>query len=273
MSGLLINGKLWPVAGLTIVPPASAGGPAWAALSAGDYRARTTTWVRQIVVHTTKGQWPQHVTPGAGPNGSGKVVADFWRGDPAHSAAQLVVDQDGTVVCLCDLGRDQAYHAEGSNPWSVGIEMYQLGDGGIHEATLSATVALVSALTEIGGLFDIPAQVPRGPYPNRPTQRMELGAGAARANIGAPNLVGVVGHRDNTSERGRGDPGDEIFVRLIAAGFEPLDYDQLEDITTSTGRQAALNARGEQLVIDGVCGAASIAAMRRHGFARWRDVV
>jgi hypothetical protein len=278
VTGLLIRGKLEPVEGMTIIPPASHGGPVWAALSAGDYRARSTTWVRQVIVHTTKGLWPQRVLPGSGPPGRAQVVADFWRGDPVHSAAHLVVDQDGTVVCLCDLAESQAYHAEGSNPWSIGIEMYQQstrdGAAGIYEATLAATVLLVAALTEIGGHFDIPAQCPHGPYSNRPISRMEQGSGILRHNIGGATMVGVFGHRDNTSERGRGDPGDEVFRRLLVEQrFEGLDYDRMEDRERGHERQEALNRRGERLEVDGIVGPASIAAMRRQGFARWRDVV
>lgn len=278
MTGLLIRGKLEPVDGLTIIPPASHGGPAWATLSPGDYRARTTTWVRQVIIHSTKGLWPQRVIAGSGPPGRAQVVADFWRGDPLHSAAQLVVDQDGTVVCLCDLAESQAYHAEGSNPWSIGIEMYQQSPAageaaGIYEATLAATSRLVAALTEIGGHFPIPAQCPAGPYRNRPITRMEQGSGIARHNVGGASMVGVFGHRDNTSERGRGDPGDDIFRRLIdEQGFEALDYERMEDRERGHDRQEALNRRGEQLEVDGIAGPSSLAAARRQGFARWRDV-
>lgn len=270
MTGLLIAGDLHPVAGLTVIPPASHGGPGWAALEPGDYRDRPTPWVRQVIVHTTKGVWPQRIAAGAGPGGSDRVVADFWHGDPAHSAAQLVVDTDGTVVCLCDLARVEAYHAEASNPWSVGIEMYQLADGTLYDATLEATAALIQALC---GAFGIPEQMPRGPYRNAPLRRMEMGSGSTRSQSGGPNCVGVFGHRDQTERRGRGDPGDEIWRRLAARGFEGHDYDSAEDLVVGRHRQRALNDRGEQLVVDGVCGPGSMAAMRRQGFARWRDVV
>lgn len=56
------------------------------------------------------------------------------------------------------------------------------------------------------------------------------------------------------------------------AGFEALDYDRQHDLVLGKARQRALNARGEHLVVDGLVGAASIAAARRHGYARWRDV-
>lgn len=232
---------------------------------------RPTSWVHQIIAHTTKGNWPQRVIPGAGPAGSAKVVADFWRADAAHSAAQIVIDVDGSVVCLCDLARIAAYHAEGSNPWSIGIEHYQLADGGVYSATWQAGAILIEFLCE---QFSIPTQIPRGPYRNRPLLRMESTTRAdGRHNTGGATLVGVFGHRDNTGNRGAGDPGDELFIRLAARGFERVDFDQLEDITKGKDRQAALNARGESLIVDGIVGPSSMAAMRRHGFERWRDVV
>jgi hypothetical protein len=213
--------------------------------------------------------------PGAGPGGADRVVADFWRGDPQHSAAHIVVDTDGSVVCLADLARSMAYHAEGSNPWSVGIEMYQVAGGGVYQATYTATVRLVIALCDI---FGIPEQMP-GPYHGEPIPRMETGAGVMRRNIGGPDCVGVFGHRSNTGNRGRGDPGDEIFAQLAAAGFETVDYDGKQDLLVGSRRQAKLNVMDAQqgntfapLVVDGLVGPRSIATARRLGFARWRDI-
>src|ERR1051325_3933716 len=109
MTGLLIAGELVPVPGVSVIPPSTHGGPPWAMLSPGDYRMRPTAWIRQVILHTTKGQAPQHVIPGAGAPGRAEVVADFWHGDPAHSAAHIVVDVDGTVVCLGDLVELECY--------------------------------------------------------------------------------------------------------------------------------------------------------------------
>lgn len=269
MTGLLIAGELVPVPGVNVIPPATHGGPPWATLSPGDYRMRPTAWIRQVILHTTKGQAPQHVIPGAGAPGRAEIVADFWRHDPAHSAAPLVMDVDGTAVCLGDLVELECYHAEGSNPWSVGIEMYQLGDGGLYDATLASTARLVEVLCEH---FGIPTQYPRPPYRGVPLSRMETGSGPTRRQLGGPNLVGVFGHRDNTSNRGPGDPGDEIFRRLAALGFEAVNFEHDEDLLLGKERQAALNARGARLTVDGVVGVASIGAMRQLGFKRWRDV-
>src|SRR5690349_3338406 len=100
MSGLLVEGVEVEVPGLRIVNVHDA---QWAKLHPGDYRERRTPWVRQIIIHTTKGMWPQKVLPGAGTAGAGRIVADFWRGDPEHSAAHLVVDRNGEVACLADV--------------------------------------------------------------------------------------------------------------------------------------------------------------------------
>ena len=42
-------------------------------LTAEDYRARRTTWVRSIVLHTTVGDEPQIVHAGSGPSGGGRA--------------------------------------------------------------------------------------------------------------------------------------------------------------------------------------------------------
>jgi hypothetical protein len=237
---------------------------------------RPTSWVRQIVLHSTKGVWPQQILAGAGPGSSGRVVADFWRGDPAHSAAQLVVDTDGAIACLCDVGYVEAYHAEASNPWSVGIEMYQVSGGGVYQATLDATARLVMVLCAKLG---IPPQIHARPYRGDPLARMETGIGQARRQLGGPDVVGILGHRDNTSNRGRGDPGDAIYAAIETAGAEPLDYSVGDDLRVGRARQLALNTLDARagntlrpLVVDGLVGPTSLAAAKRLGFARWRDV-
>lgn len=267
--GLLVSGRLAPVAGLRITPPASAGGPPYAALAPGDYRQRRS-WIRQVILHTTKGTWPQPILLGTGPGGSAKVVADFWRDSPIHSGAHLVVDTDGSVLCLADLKDVTAYHAEMSNDWSVGIEMYQVANGGVYQATIDAAVTLTVAVCELVG---IPLQVHHAPYLNKPLARMELGEGKSRRQIGGPDCVGIFGHRDNTSERGRGDPGDAIYTALVAAGAEAFNYGAGEDVLAAKLRQQTLVGLGADVGgVDGLVGPRSMAAARRLGFKRWRDV-
>lgn len=256
---LLIGGKLHPIPGVTGLAPASHGGPSWARLDPGDYRTRRARWVRQVVLHTTKGIWPQHVIPGRGPDGRDRRVAEYWHRDPEHSAAHLVVDSDGSVACLADLATTAAYHATLANDVSVGIEIYQEADGGIYEAALIAAVATVATICDV---MLIPEQYVADPYRNAPVQRI----------VDDPMFAGVIGHRHNTHRRGRGDPGDEIFARLGAAGFEPVLADQRQDVERTRRRQAYLAAAGAAISVDGVAGPRTIQAARAQGYRRWPDV-
>lgn len=264
--GMLVAGRLIPVEGLNILPPASRGGPAWCQLSPGDYKARKLR-CRQVVVHSTKGGEPQHVVPGAGPGGRAEHTFEFWFRDPTHSAAQIVIDNDGTVACGADLADVCAYHATVSNEYSVGIEMYQEADNGIYEAVYRTMAILAPAIC---AALDFPFSVVADAYNGHPLPRFLYGA---------PDFYGVLGHRDNTEQRGRGDPGDEIYRRLIAADGEPVLASYRQDVTLARRRQLALNQIDAKagsilrpLVVDGEPGPASMATMRRLGFARWRDV-
>lgn len=257
MTGLVFNGERVAVPGVTVLSP---GDEPWCALDPADCRARRTPWVRQIVIHTTGGYPHQHIKLGSGPGGRARSVANFWRGDPVHSGAHLVVDSDGTVACLADLSSICAYHATVSNEWSIGIEMAQEPDGGIYEATIVSTVVVSGVIADHLG---IPRQFAADPYDGHPIKRLL---------DGGPLVVGVYGHRNNTENRGWGDPGDEIFKELASAGWLGVRLGYDEDIHIGKLRQAALNSRGEGLVIDGVLGPVSIAAMRRQGFATWSDV-
>lgn len=263
--GLLIAGHVVEVPGLAIANPLDT---PWAKLDARDYRPRRTPWVRQVILHTTKGKYPQAERLGMGRGGADKIVADFWRGDPEHSAAHLVIDRDGSVACLADLATVCAYHATVSNEWSVGIELYQEGDGSIYQAVFDAAALLVPAICEHLG---IPLQIHVGPYDRAPLKRMSM--------TGGPDCVGIFGHRDNTDRRGRGDPGDIIYQRLVEAGAEPFDFRLEQDLFTWRRRQRALNRLDQAwpelvdgLTIDGICGPSTLAAMKRHGVDHGRDI-
>lgn len=275
---VLLAGALVDVPGLRSHPPASRGGPPWCRLGPDDYRMRRA-WIRQLIVHTTGGHWPQVVVPGAGPSGHAEEIADMWRGadrgggERVHSGAHAVVDFDGQLYCLADLSDVEAYHAEGSNPWSVGVEMCTRPDGAVYQATVDALVALARRLCWLDepGLLPIPAQT-QTRYAGAPLPRMETGSGASRRNLGGPTCCGVLGHRHNTSTRGRGDPGDAVFAALAATGFETPDFYAGEDLAVGAGRQRHLASLGEGLTVDGVVGPATLAAAARRGYARWRDV-
>lgn len=282
MPGFLLAGRAVQVPGLTIYNSADL---AWCRLHPDDYRARQLRGPHLILDHTTGGLWPQRVLPGAGPGGHARQIADLWSGqdrgggERIHSGAQILVDFDGTIYCLADLVTAAAYHAEMANDASVGIEHCTTPDGSIYQATIDASVRFHLALCEPDRLEDglaIPFQVHAAPYPNAPLARCETGAKTAshdgRVQSTCGDLYGILQHRDQTSERGRGDAGDALVQALVAAGAEPLDYARGEDIARGRARQARLNASGGQLVVDGLVGPASLAEARRQGFRRWRDV-
>jgi len=291
VSGLLANGRRVLIPGIEVIGPGDA---VWSKLDPRDYRLRPRgTWVRQVIIHTTKGLWPQYVKPGVGPNGRDRSTAEYWSGNPESGGAHIVVDSDGSIVCLCDLAKVEAYHATTSNAWSIGIEMYQESDGGIYEAVLQSTVALVRALCSGHGAvhddgsmwegFKIPFQIPQRRYNGRPIERMR--------EHGGPDMVGVFGHRDNSwkfpwqltpeqrirypngyASRGAGDPGEEIYSRLRVAGAEEFDFDARQDLTTWKTRQVKLNTRGAKLDVDGVAGPATMSAIARLGLDGGRAV-
>lgn len=262
MSGLLIDGKLHQVPDVTVLSP---GQQPWVGIDRRDSCPRSTRWVRQITLHTTKGIATQSVKAGRGAGGKAKSVADYWRNDPNHSGAHIIVDNDGTVACLADLVNTVTYHATTVNGWSVGIEMFQEADGGIYEAVIDSTVKVVLALCDRLG---IPLQGEARPYvPNGILQRLK---------DGGKDAVGVFGHRDNAwdfnknvSTRGRGDPGDIIFMRLRDKGMLLHKYDASPrgtDLDYWAKVQSTLNQKyGEKLGTDGVCGPSTVAALRKYG--------
>jgi len=277
-NGILFGGVYHQVPGLRVASPGP-GQEKWISLSPRDYEPRSTSWIRMITLHSTQGKHPTPTIPGAGKGGTAHATADFWRDDPRHSAAQIIVDDNRDVFVLCDLKKIEAYHASTVNPFSIGIEQRQRpSDGGIFEATYQATMALVPVLCKLARM---PLQHARRSYNGSIIKRLLYGG-----QVEERKCVGIFGHRDNawdfekrTSTRGRGDPGDEVYRRLEAIGSEGFDYDAYEDITTWQPRQQYMNTLGEKLdkrarggnlpldQFDGVCGPGTYGAMERHGFA------
>lgn len=277
-TGFIIDGKLVAAPdGMVVMNEHDA---EWCKLDAGDYTTRTEP-VHMFTAHTTKGIWPQRIIPGKGVPGRAQLTADFWRGDPQHSAAQLVIDRDGTIACLGDLLHKAAYHATTVNGHTIGVEMYQEPDGGVYEATIDAAVKLAKFVCSFFGFaFQTTSRVY---HENTIIERLKLGGA---------DVVGVFGHRDNAwtfpawmtpeqrakypngfATRGRGDPGDEFYTRCIAAGAEAFDIDAREELTTWKRRQSHLNSKfGEKLTVDGVAMKHTIDAMHAHGFADGRAV-
>ncbi|MGN6103725.1 MAG: peptidoglycan recognition protein family protein [Kofleriaceae bacterium] len=278
MSGLLFAGREVEVPGARVL---NARDEARLRLDARDYRQRSTQWIRQGVIHTTKGIWPQRIAPGAGPAGRHIQTFRSWIDDPERSAAHIVIGSDGLVACLADLVRHCAFHAGAANDLSWGIELHQEGDGTIYAAQLDALARIVPVICRKLGM---PFQIAADPY--------KAGSIIKRLRHAAPDVVGIYGHRDQAwrepqyltpeqrrrypdgyAARGRGDPGDHVYTCLHAAGAEPLRYAELEDLAVWRRRQERLVRWGAQLgAIDGIAGPATMRAMRAMGFASGREI-
>ena len=270
MPGLLIAGKLVAVPGVDVIAP---GEHPLATLSPRDGRPRSRH-PSMLTVHSTGGKWPQPILYTPAPGRRMFETSKFWANDPQHSAAHIVVE-GRRALNIADVVRMECYHATSVNAYSVGIEMVTNADGSIHDDTLASTVAIVLVLCDELG---IPLQLSSRPWmANTIITRLKY-------EVDAESCVGVFGHRENAwkfpgqlsaekrglypkgyADRGRGDPGDEIGVRLRAAGAMAFDFDRREDLAYWRKVQAALNAAGERLAVDGICGQRTVAALRRRG--------
>lgn len=253
MSGLIIRGVSVPIPGQRVIN--------WTdepriRLDRRDGRLRRTPWVRQIILHTTKGipggtdKRPQLIMPGRGkPADAGVRVAECWSRDPKQSGAHIVVDHDGTIYCLADIVREVTYHATVVNEWSVGIEIYQGAQAEMFEYQLgSALCDLCDVLTVALG---IQRQIPHA-YKGGPLRRLEEGG---------RDVVGIFGHRDVTSNRGLGDPGDAAFEALARRKYERLDFATMRDVVVWQERQQTIGLRP-----DGVPGPSTVAALAARGY-------
>jgi len=263
MSGVVIQGAQIKVSGLTVrnwhddprlrLRIGQSNG-------ANDGRERKTRWVRSIVLHTTKGipgdkdTRQQTIRPGLGaPGNLAEAVARYWSTSELACGAHLVCDFDGTWVCLADLATECAYHATTINDVSIGIEICQGHDAEMYEGQLASVVTMVDFLT---AHFSIQRQIPNlylGPIP--------------RLEDGGADCVGVFGHRDQTDNRGPGDPGDAIMSRLADAGYERLDFRTGQDLKVWRERQELVSRRLDvPLDLDGISGPDTVARLEQLGY-------
>jgi hypothetical protein len=158
-----------------------------------------------VVMHTTQGKWPQVIVEGAG-KPTARATVRYWERSDEHAGAHLLVDCDGTVLCLADLQDEVAYHCVGMNKRSVGIELKQGVDGTLYSVQLDVAVRVVGMICS---LLEIP-------------RRVVAEYDGCRSDEWLDSFCGVLGHRDASRNRGRGDPGDFVMQALVDAGFESV---------------------------------------------------
>ena len=249
---LFINGKRVEVPGLEIK---DFGDDIEYALADEDYRQRPDTWIRGIVLHTTKGipggrdKRRQDIRPGNGPNTRrDERLAKMWSLDARHAGAHLIGDHDSSWVCTCDLIHHAAFHAGNVNDVTIGLEIYQGDEAELYENQLESVVTIVDFLTKT---FSIQRQF-HWPY---------LGHALKRGLRRGLDIVGVYGHRDCSNNRGEGDPGNAIFSMLKDAGYESFNFDENEDKSEWGYRQKEMG-----LLVDGVPGPRTVKRLEEEGY-------
>lgn len=220
-----------------------------------DGRKRPNTWIRGIVIHTSRGipggriRTPQIIKSGLGPNHErDEKMALMWSLDKRKAGAQLIVDSDASWVQTADLQEFAAFHAGNVNTVTIGIEMYQQGDAVLYEGQLESVVEMLDFLTKT---FSIQRQL-HWPYKRHALKR------GLRQGL---DMVGTYGHRDCSNRRGPGDPGDAIMEMLMDAGYQAFDFEENEDKETWMHRQEQLG-----LLPDGIPGPATAAALLKEGY-------
>ena len=228
----------------------------------GDGTRRSASAPQLAVVHSTKGipggrnNKPQRFRPGAGPKGNAaEANVRYWTRSPDPAGAHILIDFDGQVICTADLQTECAYHAGGVNDISIGIEVVQ-GEADDHayfyEIQRTRTVEVLDWFTR---RFKIQRQFPLGYTRSGWIERLRTNGGRT--------CRGVCQHRDQTSNRGRGDCGDWLVDALLAAGYEGTNWEKGIDLETWRLRQQMLNANGANLSIDGQPGAKTAEALER----------
>jgi len=184
------------------------------------------TAIRTIIVHTTGGR-PVKVKPGIKPSARAEAQARYQSKTDRQVSWDFTVDSDRTVVQHNDPCIHYTWAAHNPNPTSLSIEIQQDDDGSLYEGQLEGVVLFIDFLTaSLPRPHAVQRQVPfDGTQPFRGRiERMDPGT-AGR------NFFGIGGHRnvwihpkgkpnELTAAKPEGDPGDPIFERLLAAGYE-----------------------------------------------------
>jgi hypothetical protein len=236
-------------------------------LASGDVRRRSP-WEQEgihlIVMHTTGGipggkdLRPQVIIPGTGlSSNAGERIVSSWSLDTDRpGGAALIIDFDCEIYCCTDLILEAAYHAKAANGCSVGIEIVQGKNAELYSKQLATAAKFTVALCKILPT-PIQLQIPL-PYQAKPIKRF---VDSQKTNRPLFDVVGIVGHRDLTSSRGEGDPGDAIMKALSDRGCQSMDFEARGDITIWKERQFFLG----MTMCDGIPGKETVKALKIRG--------
>lgn len=224
-----------------------------------------TEWIRAIVLHTVKGKLGR-LLPGTKPSTRAETYATYQAHTSRDVSWDYTVDTDGTIVVSNDPIRRATWQAGAVNRFTLGIEMVQEGNGDVYQGQIGTVVKFLDLLTRelAKRKHPIQRQIPmtqdgkpvRGVIPRIDNEAQAL------------KVVGIYGHRNQTNQRGPGDPGDYIFEALLGAGYKGFDFNTNEDLVFWRDIQTRIG-----VTPDGVPGRATADALAARGHANGLWVV
>lgn len=225
---IIINGKKYEIPGIKT--------KSWVDDSKTKYvtdKDKRERAIRAIVCHTHKGERGK-VIPGIGPDTTiDEKLALYQVVTDRYVSWDYTIDGNGDITCQNDPAVDYTWQATTVNPFTLGFEMIQVhNNGDLYESELDSAVLLIDFLTYTLG---IQRQIPWNKKKNEPNLKQ-----IKRLLDGGTDVVGIYGHVNQTANRGEGDPGPGIFIKLKEAGYELFDYDKEEDLNTWKERQKNL---------------------------------
>lgn len=249
---IILNGKHYEVPGVTTISYEET-----SEFQSAIHKRSRSTWVRGIVLHTNRGMVPETVRPGGKDAKRDLALADYQDSSERVAGWDYSADFDGSIAVSNDPYEYATYHAGHMNDYSVGIEMNQLRSSpyALYENELNQMVLFLDFLTNRLGiqrqiLWDKENDCPiKGVIERLENERYY------------PWYCGLYGHRNCSSNKGPGDPGNPIFYKLKEAGYELFDVRDWEDVKVWKERQRKLGNNNP----DGIPGPATRKAMIDHG--------
>lgn len=223
-----------------------------------DFSNRNVT-IRLGVIHTHHGTLG-HVIPGIGPNSTiDEALARYQVNTTRNVSWDFTIDFNGDIACQSDVCKTCAWQAGDTliNGESFGFEMVQKENGDLYEGQIEKVVLFIDAMT---ALLGIQRQIPWDSTKNKP----KVGT-IKRLLEGGKDCVGFIGHRNCSTQRGPGDPGDAIFLALRDAGYECFDFDKKEDLKVWKDRQKNILVF-EKKDCDGIALKKTVEALKNKGY-------
>lgn len=213
---------------------------------------------QSITLHTNHGQpHDPALLPGFAADTAVCTLSQYQTETEREVSWDFSNGRTGIVTQQNDPLRRYTWQAGNVNGYSIGIENEQGPGGALYKGQMAALVRLCDELTRrLGIQRQVPAVWING---RRVPDRRVL----ARFGPGEDGRTwwGIFGHRNVTTQRGPGDPGDVVIQAFLDAGYEGFDVAAWEDFRVWGARQRQLG-----VPVTGMPGPETVAALKARGF-------